>query len=61
MAENMKYFPDTGESDDLFNAGFMNRMKAGEWVSDQMNFINMMSAALYRNILDDRSRSASEL
>ncbi len=61
MAENMKYFPDTEHSDDLFNAGFMNRMKAGEWVSDQMNFINMMSAALYRNILDDRSRSASEL
>jgi asparagine synthase (glutamine-hydrolysing) len=61
MAENMKYFPDIADSDDLFNAGFMNRMKAGEWASDQMNFINMMSAAVYRNILHDRSRSASEL
>ena len=61
MAENMKHFPDIHYSDDLFNAGFMNRMKAGEWASDQMNFINMMSAALYRNILLDRSRSTSEL
>lgn len=61
MAENMKYFPDIQDSDDLFNASFMNRMKAGEWSLDQMNFINMMSAAVYRNILNDRSRSASEL
>jgi asparagine synthase (glutamine-hydrolysing) len=61
MAENMKYFPDIADSDDLFNAGFMNRMKAGGWVSDQMNFINMMSAAVYRNMLHDRSRSASDL
>lgn len=61
MAENMKYFPDIQDSDDLFNAGFMNRMKAGDWTSDQMNFINMMSAAVYRNILHDRSRSALKL
>ncbi len=61
MAENMKYFPDIQESDDLFNASFMNRMKAGEWVLDQMNFINIMSAAVYRNILHDRSRSELEL
>ena len=54
MAENMKYFPDIQESDDLFNASFMNRMKAGEWVLDQMNFINIMSAAVYRNILHGR-------
>jgi hypothetical protein len=61
MAENMKYFPDIQESDDLFNASFMNRMKTGEWVLDQMNFINIMSAAVYRNILHDRSRSELEL
>jgi len=52
LAENMNRFTDLQYDDDIFNGRYMNRMKAGGWVDDQMNFINMMSAAVFRNILD---------
>lgn len=54
LAENMNRFPDIQEGDDIFSSSYMNRMKAGEWADDQINFMNMMSAAVFRNILDGR-------
>lgn len=54
LAENMNRFPDIMEDDDIFSGSYMNRMKAGEWAHDQINFMNMMSAAVFRNILNGR-------
>ena len=58
VSENMHHFQDLDFDDNIFNAGFINRMRGGEWINDQMNFINIMSAIIFSNILDGTTARA---
>jgi hypothetical protein len=55
LAGNISQFPDIRADDDIFNSNFLGRMKSGGWFNDQMNFMNIMSAVIFRNMLDGKS------
>ncbi|MFZ2341173.1 MAG: hypothetical protein WAW07_15805 [Bacteroidales bacterium] len=52
VSDNIHRFQDLDFDDNIFDAAFINRMRRGEWISDQMNFINIMSAIIFSNMLD---------
>lgn len=54
LAENMDHFPGIQADDNIFDAGFISRMRKGQWISDQVNFVNIMSAVMFRNIIAGR-------
>jgi hypothetical protein len=55
VSENIHRFQEFDFDDSIFDAGFINRMRGGEWINDQMNFINIMSAIIFSNIMDGTS------
>jgi hypothetical protein len=48
---NMAHFRNINFDEDIFNKAYFIRMMETGWETDQMNFSNMISAAMYDNFL----------
>lgn len=48
---NMNHFSGISFDEDIFNKEYFNKMIESDWLTDQMHFSNMISAAMYNNSL----------
>lgn len=54
LAQNISEFHKFKPDEAIFDAPYIKRKTEGDWVTDQMNFVNIMSAVIYSNILRDK-------
>lgn len=51
LAANMKHFREVDADRDLFDRSYLETITASNLIPDQVNFVNMMSAVVYRNLI----------